>query len=122
MTELSDHALRRLNERESKILKLLLAKDFPGRAEVQAQLTNALVKPLDADGSVGFRVDETLAPAPVVSTVPVDADGQDIDGIPVYILLHVYQGFVQELEIYKADSTEIKVFPEDWRVRIRKPT
>jgi hypothetical protein len=39
--------------------------------------------------------------------VPVTAIFDDADGIPIYLLLHVVERKLWELEIYKADGSKI---------------
>jgi hypothetical protein len=41
-----------------------------------------------------------------------------VDGVPVYFLLHVVDGFVSELEIYKADGKSILALPEPGKIQL----
>jgi hypothetical protein len=41
----------------------------------------------------------------------VEASAIDGDGVPIYLLLHVVNGMVAELQIYKADGSPIQVMP-----------
>lgn len=43
--------------------------------------------------------------------VPVEAEYLDADGVPICILLHVVDGRLNELEIFKADGGTIKNSP-----------
>src|SRR5688500_11738830 len=102
---------RPLTEFERQLLTRLLTVDFPGRREIQAQLQHAQVRTIDENGSLQIRgTSEELAP--VVSRVPVEAEGADIDDVPVYALLHVVKGKAVELELYKADGSLISEWPE----------
>jgi hypothetical protein len=109
-----DQDFRPMGERERVVLTKLFAHDFPGRAEVERQCADARVKIVDAEGS--FAIDPIsavpLRPAPRIA---VEARYRD-DGRPVsdelqadvFVLLHVVKGRVTELEIFKADGSEIR--------------
>jgi hypothetical protein len=43
--------------------------------------------------------------------VPVTATFNDIDNIPIYLLLHIIEGKLAELEIYKGDGSNIIAQP-----------
>ena len=93
--------------RERDLFHKLLSVDFPGRDELAHQLASAHVHPVDADGSLKIQttVDRT---APVSRRVPVEAEVLDTDGIPIYVLLHVVDGRASEIEVYKADGSDIR--------------
>ena len=44
----------------------------------------------------------------VVQRVPVEAEAEDIDGVTVHVLLHVIDGYIDELEIYRDDSAPLR--------------
>lgn len=97
---------------EKELLGLLLREKFPGWPEIQAQLVASQVVVSDEYGSVEFV--KTSGPkASVVSSVPVsarvpDSNGiSEVDGPCVNVLLHVQDGKVRMLEIYKDDGTRI---------------
>lgn len=103
---------RALDPREWAVLDRLLTADFPGRDELVAQARIALVRRIDAAGSLRFRVDG--APAAVASRVPVEGhywDGDAPSGPAINLLLHVVEGRLHELEVYKDDGTHIRVSP-----------
>jgi len=85
--------------------------EFPGREEVKKQLGHAVVRTIDDYGSLEIK-GEAGSAADVSKTVPVEAEAPDSDGVPVYYLLHVADGRAVELEVYKADLTDIKRSPE----------
>ncbi|MBB4226871.1 hypothetical protein GGD56_000691 [Rhizobium mongolense] len=79
------------------------------------QLLSARVSPIDRQGSLQFRV---VGPAaPVETRVPTEAhyfDGPDRNGGPaVHLLIHVVEGKLHELEVYKDDGTAITALPAD---------
>ena len=72
---------------------------------------------IDEDGSLELCA-ETGNKAQVITRVPVEAWAADTDGINVNFLLHVVDGVVKELEIYKSDSTPIIRMPppSEWEL------
>lgn len=102
---------------EERLIARLLSVEFPGRKEITEQLKDCLAKILDQDGSLGFQIrSKTLAP--VEKRVPVEAEGKDADGHPIHVLLHVVQGRVTELEIYREDGAPVQRMPDphNWEV------
>jgi hypothetical protein len=104
---------RQPTELERRIIDRLLEPSFPGKAPVVRQLNNYRVRRIDDQQSFEFEIqtspDESIL---ALQRVPVEAEGTDEDGVPVYFLLHVTKGLVKELEIYKADGSDIKRMPE----------
>jgi hypothetical protein len=80
---------------------------FTGRDEIREQIKSSLVRTLDDDGCLEFQV-QSKVHANVKFRVPVEGEGTDADGIKIHILLHVVSGKVNELEIYKEDSSPIR--------------
>jgi hypothetical protein len=107
-----------LLEWEERLIRRLLAVDFPGRKEITEQLSDCSVKTIDREGSLRFQIrSKTLAP--VEKRVPVEAEAKDdIDGQTIHALLHVVKGKVTEMEIYKGDGSAIRHLPDpqDWEV------
>lgn len=98
--------------RERAVIDRLLAADFPGRDGLAEQARTALVRRIDEVGSLRFRVEGT--PAAVTQRVPVEGryhDGDGSDGPGVNLLLHVVEGRLHELEVFKDDGTQIRVDP-----------
>jgi hypothetical protein len=104
---------RALKQYESAVIERLLEKPFRGRDELRSQISRSRVKACEYDdqyGSIEFEV-EGSPEAKVTQRVPVDARANDSDGVPVEFLLHVVDGVVRELEIYKADGSPILKHP-----------
>jgi hypothetical protein len=119
MTEADYRALTSL---ERDILQRLLEADFAGCEQLQEQLEGLRAKQIDDEGSLGFEV-KAGAPAPVEHRVPVEAhysdDDRAGDGAPlVHILLHVREGRLWMLEIYKDDGSPILQSPDPPRMDI----
>ena len=104
---------RKLTEAEKRVLERLLSSPFAGRDELAVQADRASVSRIDRAGSLQFR---TVGPsAPVSQRVPVEGrylDGSDDPlGPAVHLLLHVVDGHLHELEVYKDDGSDIVVGP-----------
>lgn len=101
--------------KEQALLNHLLQVDFPGRDELVTQSKTAQVFRADAEGSLRFRVEGPLAS--VVERVPIEGwyhDGNAEEGQwrpAVHLLVHIVDGKLHELEIYKDDRSTIIVSP-----------
>jgi Domain of unknown function (DUF6984) len=107
LTFLGDSPMRNLTDDELQILERMLTQLAHGRDEVYEQLRSAKVTPIDKNGSLRFHVTSPVVAAGINQRVPVTAIFDDADGMPIYILLHVVEGKLWELEIYKADGSRI---------------
>jgi hypothetical protein len=105
-------AFREPTTAEQRLIQRLLDVDFVGKGEVGLQLTGARVRQIDEDGSLEFEPNIAAVPALVAKRVPVEAEGRDEDGIGVHFLLHVVEGSVKELEIYKNDGSPVRRIPD----------
>lgn len=94
---------RPLSEGQRALIRVLLADAFPGRNELVLQSEGCLAWPIDSNGSLKLRPMQGPA-APVGRRVPVEGDFDDKDGVVVHVLLHVIEGHLDELEIYREDS------------------
>ncbi len=115
MTFSSDY--RSLTDLEELIVSNLLKLEFQGHDELLQQLSNATVRQIDAEGSLLFKVNTNVT-ASVVKRIPVEAEMEDIDGMPIYVLLHVIDGKLNELEVYRADSGPLRSEIEPKKLRI----
>lgn len=98
---------RQLTTAEREILDVLLKKDFPGKSELVEQAKDAEVKAVDENHSLSFLVHSAML-APIKRGIPTEARMKDTDGVFVNILLHVVDGRLNELEIYKDDGSPIE--------------
>jgi hypothetical protein len=113
----NDQAFRHLTAREQGIIDRLLEKAFPGRDEICEQIKQCLVRTIDEDKSLGFLVAENVQ-SQVKRRIPVEAELQDADGVLIHILLHVVDGKVKELEIYKEDGSSIIENPDPSKLKV----
>ena len=105
---------------ERSILERLLEGDFPGRDELHEQIESCLVEPIDDHGSLRFLVGTDVR-APVKSRIPTEGETEDEDGVTIHVLLHVVEGQVNELEVYKDDSSKLLRKPNPSRLRLFRP-
>jgi hypothetical protein len=113
----SEEPLREPTPLERSYLDRLLTVDFAGRREVARQLESVRVRRIDAAGSLRLAP-ATAKPAAVEKRVPVEGEATDIDGVPVYFLLHVVDSHAHELEIYKADGAPILRMPAPEEIQV----
>ena len=116
---MSDATFRDLTTVERSILDRLLQDPFPGRDEISNQLNTCKVKPIDENGSLKFEVTAGKK-ASVKNRIPTEGEAKDRDGMPVFLLLHVVDGFVTELEIYRGDSAKVLGLPEAMAIKVSR--
>jgi hypothetical protein len=111
---------RTLEPYEKALIDQLLSFDFPGREQLlkQASSLRARVAASDDDYGTLELVTESPERANVIERVPVEAEAYDEDGVPIAILLHVVNGFMDELEIFKYDGTPIRKHPDPAKLKV----
>lgn len=97
---------RPLTPDESALISALLSVPFAGREALSTQAGVLAVRPLDADGSLELAPSDGPR-ADVVGRIPVEGELEDLDGVTIHVLLHVVDGYLNELEIYREDSRPI---------------
>jgi hypothetical protein len=105
----SRRTIRSLKANESKVLSKLLSVNFEGCAELREQINTATAMPTgdnDNYGSIYLKT-KSSRPAIVKSRIPVEAITYDSDGKSIEVLLHVVDGLVNELEIFKSDGSAL---------------
>lgn len=112
---------RKLTDEETRLIDRLLEEDFPGRDAILQQIRSSRVKEWDdRNGSLQFDV----GPSPLALTtsrIPVEGEFEDVDGVTIHILLHVVNGHVKDLEVYKDDSSEVIKLPKAEQLRLFRP-
>lgn len=110
---------RPLSDLEKQLLTKLLSADFSGRDTLREQAAVISVRELDQNGSLEFAPSNDM-PAEVVRRIPVEAELDDSDGVTIHLLLHVVDGFLKELEVYRDDSSSVQrvLAPEDLRLLV----
>jgi hypothetical protein len=107
-----------MDSREAAILDHLLRPDFPGRDALRAQVELALVRPIDADGSLAFDIVPTAPPVIGGRRIPIEGEHVDRDGTVVHVLLHVVNGYLAEFDVYREDSGPVQSLAEPERVEV----
>ena len=95
---------------ERAILDRLLEVAFPGRDEIREQLESAQVWSLGMNGGLAIAPTSPVV-ATVINRIPVEAEGVDDDLAPIHILLHVVDGRVSDLEIFREDGGPVRKVP-----------
>jgi hypothetical protein len=77
----------------------------------------ASVRQIDHNGSLEFASSD-VTPAQVKYRIPVEAELKDSDGVTIHVLLHIVDGTLGELEIYRDDSGSVQrtLAPADLRI------
>lgn len=113
----ADRPLRVPTPAERQLIEALLVDEFPGREALVEQVARVKVRQIDSEGSL-----ELAGPgeprAEVVRRVPVEAEVDDEDGVTVHVLLHVLDGKLAELEIYREDSRSLCRTVDASRLRV----
>lgn len=110
---------RPLSDLEAQLLAVLLGTNFSGRDALAEQVAAASVREIDHNGSLEFAPADGT-PAEVARRVPVEAELDDNDGVTIHVLLHVVDGLLKELEVYRDDSgrTQRVLDPGDLRLMV----
>lgn len=88
---------------ERSWLESLFLYDFPVRDGIIRQINNAKITRDYTDGyylSMRFHVDKSEEPIEVETRIPVEMEVFEDGAAPIAFLLHVIDGYVDELEIY----------------------
>jgi len=109
---------------ERRMILRLLESPFPGRDALLTQLddtTGCSVHedgtPLDESGTVYLKCASAVK-ASVKARIPTEGEALDTDGVIIHYLLHVVDGRMNELEVFKEDSSRVlrHAGPEDLKV------
>lgn len=102
---------RDLRDDERALVGQLLAQSFNGRDEIAAQLRGAQVIAEGVGDTRTLRFAPPRGdapPAPTALRIPVEGIADDVDGVAITVLLHVVDGWVTELEVYRVDGKSIR--------------
>ena len=102
---------RELRVDERAVLEKLLSVDFPGVEELRLQIPHTRVRDECGCGcpSVVFTVDKTAAPPAAVETnIPVEGFARPW----IHIMLFVWEGFLDELEVMGSRGKFPKRLPD----------
>lgn len=87
----------------------MLNTDFFGRSELLEQIKNAYVIPNYNKGfiSLSFRIEPDTVIFPYNVRNPVEMRAFQKNRVPIVFIIHVIDGYLAELEIFNADSSEM---------------
>jgi len=104
---------------ERSVLTRLLAYEFPGCDGLASQLAGLTVaRRWVPSGSLDLQVARGADPAKVRRRVPVEGEAIDADGIPIHFLVHVADGLLRRLEIFKEDLSAPSYRPPPEAIRV----
>lgn len=92
------------------LVQRMLQETFAGSMQLRSQLGKAVMTPTEGDGCWAFAVQSQYR-AHVDEEVPVAAEAADADGETIHALLHVVDGLLHELEVYREDGKPIDAWP-----------
>lgn len=96
-----------LDGQARRILATLLSRSFPGRDDLVQQVPSCRGRQLDDHDCLALSV-VGAPPASVIRRIPVEAEVEDADGMTIHVLLHVVDGYMIELEVYREDGGELR--------------
>ncbi len=106
-----DEEWRDLRPEERELIeRLLAAQPFSGRDDLLAQLPGSRAKTIDADGSISIQVTSPIR-ADIPVRVPVTGHTTDADGMWMEMLIHVVDGALDELELWRGDLAAVQRYP-----------
>lgn len=120
-----------ITESTKAVLTKLLGMDFSGSQELRKQVDELACRQIDKEGSLQLRVAPGAPAAQVEERVPVEAELEDSDGVLIHLQLHVVDGYLDELEVYREDMglpirelspddmTVLFLTPEGWEIDSR---
>ena len=102
-----------MSDLDIAIVKRLVSADFPGAPELCEQVTRAMIKRRDLGTALVLEahLPNGLRRAEVERRVPVEAEGKDLDGTVIHLLVHVVNGYLKEVEIFREDGQQIHQLP-----------
>lgn len=100
---------RKLNDKEKLWLNKLLEAEFKGKEIIIQQLGNTEVFCEENYQyiSINFYVENFIEKYPYEVRVPVEMRAFQENSNPIVFLLHIIDGFVNELEVFTADLSKI---------------
>ncbi len=104
------HPPRHLSTAERAVIEDLLSAGFVGGAGLLTQLecTRVTCEGAGDTRTIALEVTDQTLPAVVLPVrIPVEGEVPDEDGTAIAVLLHVIDGYLHELEIYRVDGREI---------------
>ena len=101
---------RNLNNTEKEWLEKLLNVDIKDRDILMRQISDAHISHEKEYSFISLKFEriDSLEKYPYSVRVPVEMRAYQDRGAPVVFLIHIIDGIINELEVFTADSSEIK--------------
>lgn len=97
------------------LLNRLLSSPFIGRDSLLRQVDQAELNWIWERGSPALliRVDSDAERADVQQRTPLEAEGiaKDVDDVTVHFVLHVVDGYLNEVEVFREDGSPLQRMP-----------
>ena len=105
---------RMITDRERAVLAFMITRLISGYDELLGQLAAACVTmECRHCASIILTVDQAVTqPSPFAVRVPMMAESKDTDGMSCQLLLHIVEGYLDELEIWRGDPGPIRALPD----------
>lgn len=106
---MTDFELKNFSQQEKMWLETMLSKNFVGKEIILLQLNSSQVtRDYNIEYlSIKTNIDKKLQKFPFEIRVPIEMRVFGKDKVPIVFLLHVVDGYVDELEIFNADSSPL---------------
>lgn len=111
---------RSTGELERALIEKLVSIEFPGSEELSEQLKNASITWRISKGAPALLIavpDDTPL-APVKRRIPIEAEAKDEDGRTLHLLLHVVDGRMNEVEVFREDGERVRRLPRPQDLRV----
>lgn len=102
---------RPLTKYETELLSRLVEK-LPERKLYLRQIEDARVGSWAGDESIRFALHEGAPSVQLQTGMPVEGEFRDRDGVIAHVLLHVQDGYLRVLEIFKEDGSRVIKMPD----------
>jgi hypothetical protein len=111
---------RALTSDERAIIRRLLTAEFAGADKLLHQSDLATVRAADLGGVLvlSFDVPPQAPRVHLDKRIPVEAEASDSDGMPIHMLVHVIDGALKEVEIFREDSQALLQLPMANQLRV----
>lgn len=110
---------------ELALLRRLLSQPFRGAEELRSQAEAALLSRADSRGSPAWRIQipRTIQRAEVSHRTPAGAEwvAPDVDGCMVHFVVHVVDGYLDEVEVFREDGGPLNRLPQVSELRAAHP-
>lgn len=115
------NSFRAPSEYEQRLVVKLLEPPLVGREALLQQLSAATVSQWAGDRSLEFIVPNTAPPAATRSAIPTEGQFEDVDAATIHVLLHLKDGRLHILEIFKENGSAVEQLPDPSSLRLFRP-